>query len=69
MERTKRDFNRRDEADQQAFLTQTWCDKCQQADLGMSDAVEYAQGKLTLIEGKCNKCGGLVVTELTQDDF
>ena len=60
---------RKREADQQAFLTQTWCNKCQQPDLGMTDPVEYAQGKTTLIEGKCAKCGELVVTELTDDNF
>jgi hypothetical protein len=69
MERSKRDFFRRSDAEQQAFLAQTWCDTCQQADLGMRDPVEYAQGKTTQIEGKCVKCGERVVTELTHDDF
>ncbi len=69
MERSKRDFFRRTEQDQQAFLTQTWCDKCQQPDLGMTDPVEYIQGKTVLIEGKCAKCAELVVTELTDENF
>ena len=34
-ERIMRDFSARDEDEQQAFLTQTWCDNCQQANLGM----------------------------------
>lgn len=69
MERSKRDFFRRSEADQQEFLTQTWCNKCQQPDLGMTDPVEFVQGKTTQIEGKCVKCGEAVVTELTDADF
>ena len=69
MERSKRDFYRRSEAEQQSFLTQTWCDACQQPDLGMTDPAEYVQGEMTLIEGKCAKCRALIVTELTSDDF
>ncbi|MEH6473630.1 MAG: hypothetical protein V7752_20590 [Halopseudomonas sp.] len=69
MERTERDFSSRSDDEQQAFLTQTWCDKCQQPDLGMRDPVEYAQGKMVVIEGKCCRCGGLVATELTDENF
>tara|TARA_R110001583_G_scaffold62575_3_gene183935 strand:- start:4549 stop:4749 length:201 start_codon:yes stop_codon:yes gene_type:complete len=64
MERVERDFFSRPAAEQQEFLTQTWCNKCQQPDLGMRDPVEYTEGKKLLIEGKCCRCGEVVTTEL-----
>lgn len=69
MSRKDRDFSQRPAEDQQAFLTQTWCDHCMEADLGMTDPVEYEDDGLVIIEGKCKKCGGLVVTELTDEDI
>ena len=40
MSRIERDFYSRDVEDQQAFLTQTWCNHCMAADLGMVEPVE-----------------------------
>ncbi|MCP8687379.1 hypothetical protein [Marinobacterium sedimentorum] len=68
-ERTMRDFGARDEDEQQAFLTQTWCDNCQQANLGMHTVIEYELKGVLFIEGKCAGCGEPVLTELTDDDF
>ncbi|MFT6916554.1 MAG: hypothetical protein ACJAWL_002894 [Motiliproteus sp.] len=64
VERSARNFFSRSKAEQQDFLTQTWCNKCQQADLGMKDPLEYAEGKRVLIEGKCCRCGEITTTEL-----
>ncbi|GGK69525.1 hypothetical protein [Amphritea balenae] len=68
-ERTERDFTARSEEDQQAFIEQTWCDQCQQENLGMSNPREYLLKGIVFIEGDCNRCGGVVLTELTEDDF
>ncbi len=68
-ERTERDFFSRSEEDQQAFLEQTWCDSCQEVNLGMAEPEEYELKGTIYIEGKCKKCGEVVLTELTDDDF
>ncbi|MDF2183149.1 hypothetical protein [Neptuniibacter sp. CAU 1671] len=67
--RIERDFFARDPEEQQAFLTQTWCDHCQAADLGMTDPIEYELKKTVFIEGRCCGCGEPVVTELTDENF
>jgi formylmethanofuran dehydrogenase subunit E len=66
MARITRDFFSRSADEQQDFLTQTWCNKCQEADLGMTDPVEYEEGEKVLIEGKCSRCGEVVTTELIE---
>ncbi|MBY4677912.1 hypothetical protein [Marinobacterium arenosum] len=68
-ERIERDFHARDPDEQQAFLNQTWCDHCQQVDLGMTDPVEYELKGIVYIEGRCKGCGEPVITELTDEEF
>ncbi|MFP8968501.1 hypothetical protein ACKC9G_18110 [Pokkaliibacter sp. CJK22405] len=62
--REQRDFLRRPADEQQDFLTQTWCDQCMEADLGMTDPQEYKEQGIVFIEGKCTKCGQAVITEI-----
>lgn len=68
-ERIERDFNTRDEEEKKAFLEQTWCNQCQEVNLGMVEPVEYEQNDTVFIEGKCAKCGSIILTELTDDEF
>lgn len=68
-ERIERDFNARDEEEKKAFLEQTWCNQCQEVNLGMVEPVEYEQNDTVFIEGKCAKCGSIILTELTDDEF
>jgi len=68
-ERIERDFFARDAEEQKAFLEQTWCDTCMEVNLGMRDPVEYEQNDIVFIEGKCNRCGTVILTELTDEDF
>lgn len=65
----KRDFSRRSTEEQQAFLNQTWCNQCMEADLGMNNPLEYEQDGVVIIEGQCNRCGEPIVTELTDEDI
>jgi hypothetical protein len=67
--RVPRDFHVRDPEERQLFLTDTWCDHCQQLGLGMRDPEEYELFGMIFIEGKCCRCGEAVLTELTEDDF
>ncbi|WP_261844734.1 hypothetical protein [Aliamphritea ceti] len=68
-ERIERDFMNRDEQERRAFLEQTWCDKCLQENLGMKEPAEYEYKGIVFIEGKCNQCGEIVLTELTDEEF
>jgi len=68
-ERIERDFSCRSEEEQQAFLEQTWCDNCMEVNLGMSEPAEYEFKGVVYIEGRCNRCGEVVLTELTDEDF
>lgn len=68
-EKTLFDFSARSDEEQQLLLKHTWCDNCQQADLGMTNAQEYEQFGLRFVEGTCKACGEAVFTELSDDEF
>ncbi len=68
-ERITRDFNQRDEDEKKAFLEQTWCDNCQEVNLGMVEPEEYELNEIIFIEGKCAKCSTVILTEITDDEF
>jgi hypothetical protein len=68
-DRIERDFTQRSADDQQAFIELTWCDQCQKENLGLFDPCEYEHAGVVYIEGKCNQCKTLVVTELTDEEF
>ena len=69
MAEQERDFYSRSQEEQAAFLEQTWCDNCQEPDLGMTDPCEYEQDGVVIIEGKCKKCQQAIITELSDEDF
>jgi hypothetical protein len=69
MSRTVRDFYKRSEEEQQSFLSETWCNECMSADLGMTDPEEYEQEERIFIEGRCKVCSNPVVTELIDEDL
>jgi hypothetical protein len=49
-------------------LDNTWCDKCEAADLGMQSARQVeAEGRI-YIEGICNRCGEPVRSEIVMKD-
>ena len=68
-ERIERDFSQRDPEEQKVLLEQTWCDQCQEVNLGMVEPVEYELHSIIFVEGKCAKCGAVSLTELTDEDF
>ena len=67
-ERIERDFYARDPEEQAAFLENTWCNQCQEVDLGMTDPEEYELDGRLFIEGKCAKCGSPSITEVVEED-
>jgi hypothetical protein len=50
------------------MLENTWCDKCQAADLGMTEPVEYENDGAVFVEGKCVRCASRVVSEVHERD-
>ncbi|MBL4799300.1 MAG: hypothetical protein JKY50_17995 [Oleispira sp.] len=63
----ERNFEDRTPEDQEAFLTQTWCNACQAADLGMVEPKEYLLNDAIIVEGKCKKCGEVSLTEVADE--
>ncbi|MCJ8338217.1 MAG: hypothetical protein MJK10_07065 [Pseudomonadales bacterium] len=68
-QRIARDFSARSQAEQQDFIENTWCDACQKENLGLNSPCEYEQSGIIYVEGKCNVCAKMVVTEFTDDEF
>lgn len=68
MDKQQRDFYQRSEEEQASFLEQTWCNKCQEVDLGMTDPEEYELDGNVCVDGKCKKCGETVTTEIFGED-
>ncbi|MBR9882169.1 hypothetical protein [Marinobacterium lacunae] len=64
-----RDFFARTPEERAIFMHETWCDNCQQVNLGMIEPFEYELHGIVFIEGRCCRCGEAVLTELTEDDF
>ncbi len=44
----------------------TWCDRCNEADLGISSPQEYEENGKVYIEGTCQKCGETIRSEVTE---
>jgi hypothetical protein len=59
----ERNFDDRTDEDKEAFLTQTWCNACQAADLGMVEPTEYELNGVIIVEGKCKTCSEVSLTE------
>jgi len=64
MARINLNFDELSPLEQEWFLTETRCDKCNEADLGIVDPVYYREDGKEFIEGKCKKCGALQITEI-----
>jgi len=63
-----RDFHQRSQSDQSWITKNTWCDKCDAADLGQKDPLEYEENGKVFVEGKCNVCSSIVRSELVDKD-
>ena len=64
--RILRDFQLRPELERTWLTEETWCDKCQEPDLGMIETFEYEELGHIFVEGRCSKCGSSVVTKITE---
>lgn len=63
-----KDFFARSEEEQKDFLSQTWCNQCQEMDLGMKNPKEFETSTRFWIEGECVKCDAPMITEIVFED-
>jgi hypothetical protein len=55
--KTPRDFSARPPREQQELAHDSWCDVCNEADLGMREPREFEEDGKIVVEGLCRKCG------------
>lgn len=63
------DFNSLPESDKDWFLQETWCDVCNQADLGIKEPELYIENNIKYISGKCVVCNTKCVSTITENDI
>lgn len=66
--RKLRNFYARSEEVQGWITRNTWCDFCEEADLGLQNPTEYEEDGVTHISGMCNKCGATVTSVISEID-
>ena len=66
MARIERKFSTRNAEEKRWFASNTWCDCCAKADLGLTDPIEYEEDGKIFIEGKCIHCGHRVVSSVSE---
>lgn len=65
--RIERDFYNRPLDDQEWFLLNTWCDRCHEADLGMTDPQEFEEDGDVLLFGICRRCGSPIFSKIAEN--
>ena len=63
----RRDFNQRDEWEQESLLADTWCSTCNEASLGIENPSEYEVKGVVYLEGTCPQCGEQVVMTINEE--
>lgn len=64
MTKKLKSFQLRPVEEQALLCSVTWCDQCQQADLGMVEPLEYEEAGKLYLAGSCSVCGGDVLSEI-----
>ena len=63
------DFNCLPEFEKHWFLTETWCDLCNAADLGIKDPALYIENGTKFVSGKCIVCKTLCISSITEKEI
>jgi len=61
-----RQFSARSPQEQQMLTYDSWCDTCNQADLGMREPHEFEEDGIIIVEGLCRKCGSSIRNIITE---
>lgn len=64
--RVERDFFARNQIVQELICENTWCDACDEADIGLQNPVEFEEDGTVYVEGDCARCRGRVVTSISE---
>ncbi len=62
MMKKPRNFSDRPDEEQQSLTHDSWCDTCNQPDLGLLEPKEFEEDGEIYVEGLCPKCGSVVKT-------
>lgn len=64
--RKERSFAARDITEQEWMCENTWCELCQQADLGLVDPREYEEDGEIFLERRSRVCGSVVLSTIDE---
>ena len=53
----KRNYLLRTPENRKWLESNTWCDFCNKADIGMKDVVEFEENGVIFVKGNCLRCG------------
>jgi hypothetical protein len=66
MPRIERSFDARS-LEERSWITQnTWCDACEEADLGLRSPREYEDDGRVFVEGECRRCGQIIQSTIIE---
>ncbi|WP_111643405.1 hypothetical protein [Marinimicrobium alkaliphilum] len=54
------------EIDRDIYLNDSWCDDCNEADLGINNPELYIDGGRKYIGGTCKVCGAICTSEIIE---
>ena len=63
------DFDVQDTILKEGLVSDTWCDKCSEADLGISSPVLFAESGRKFVEGKCLICKTACKMEIFEEEL
>lgn len=66
MTRIPRRFDERPASECEWLLTNTWCERCGEADLGMLAPIEYEENGIVFLEGRCKVCDAAIRSEVRE---
>ena len=62
-------FDSLSEIEKSLLLNDTWCNKCGQADLGITHPELYVENGSNYISGKCSTCGTKCISEIIESNI
>ena len=68
MSKCDRDFGSRPVSEREWLLSNSWCDRCRKADLGIDNPREYELDGTAYIEGECRRCRAVVRSGVIERD-
>ena len=67
--RVERDFFARNQVEQEFICENSWCDACDEADIGLLEPHEFEEEGRIFVEGACARCRARIITVLTDSSI